>query len=475
MLLKHYFLEKIAHSSYILAGKQTCAVIDPRRDVDIYINEARDLGVTITHILETHLHADFVSGHMDLAAKTGAKIYAPKSGNCQFEHIPLAEGDSINIEDMRLDVLETPGHTPEHVVYVVTDKSRGGSPLGAFVGDVLFVGDVGRPDLFPDIASDLAGKLFDSLHDKLLKLPDYCEVYPAHGAGSLCGRSMVAKWTSTIGYERRYNSSLQIKDKTDFILSLTSNMPPAPDHFSRCSDINRKGPTLISKLPVLEELRPIDFIKKMQDRGSVVLDVRNYAAFAGFHIPGTWHMDLKGNFPTFAGWVMPIDRDILLVADSYQEAVSASLWARRVGLDRIVAYLNGGMVSWANDGYQIDHIHLISTENLYKRISDSTQPLMLVDVRMPLEFADTHIEGATNIPAPDLRSRYKELHQDKPTYLICSTGNRSSLAASILKQHGFKEVYNVAGGMTGYSAAGHIKQCNVCINPHGPRYTPIPL
>jgi len=475
MLLKHYFLEKIAHSSYILAGKQTCAVIDPRRDVDIYINEARDLGVTITHILETHLHADFVSGHMDLAAKTGAKIYAPKSGNCQFEHVPLAEGDSINIEDMRLDVLETPGHTPEHVVYVVTDKSRGGSPLGAFVGDVLFVGDVGRPDLFPDIASDLGGKLFDSLHDKLLKLPDYCEVYPAHGAGSLCGRSMGAKWTSTIGYERRYNSSLQIKDKTDFIRSLTSNMPPAPDHFSRCSDINRNGPTLISKLPVLEELRPIDFIKRMQDRGSVVLDVRNYAAFAGFHIPGAWHLDLKGNFPTFAGWVMPTDRDILLVADSYQEALSASLWSRRVGLDRIAAYLNGGMVSWANDGYQVDHIHLISTGNLYKRISDSTQPLMLVDVRMPLEFADTHIEGATNIPAPDLRSRYKELHQDKPTYLICSTGNRSSLAASILKQHGFKEVYNVAGGMTGYSAAGHIKQCNVCINPHGPRYKPIPL
>ena len=475
MLLKHYFLEKIAHSSYILAGKKTCAVIDPRRDVDIYINEARDLGVTITHILETHLHADFVSGHMDLAAKTGAKIYAPKSGYCKFEHVPVSEGDTINIEDMRLDVLETPGHTPEHVVYVVTDKSRGDSPIGVFVGDVLFVGDVGRPDLFPDIANDLAGKLFDSLHGKLLKLPDHCEVYPAHGAGSLCGRSMGAKWTSTIGYERLYNSSLQIKDKNEFIRSLTSNMPPAPDHFSRCSDINRNGPVLLSKLPPMEELRPINFINRMEEANSVVLDVRNYATFAGFHIHGSWHLDLKGNFPTFAGWVMPTDKDILLVIDSYQEAVTASLWARRVGVDRIVAYLNGGVTTWANDGYQIDHVHLISTENLYQRITNGTQPLILVDVRTPLEFADTHIKGAINIQVPELRSRHKELHRDKPVYLICSTGNRSSLAASILKQHGFKQVYNVAGGMTGYSAAGHIKQCNVCINPHGPRLTNISL
>ena len=469
MLLKHYFLEKIAHSSYILAGKQTCAVIDPRRDVDIYINEARELGVTITHILETHLHADFISGHMDLAARTGAKIYAPKSAKCKFEYVAVSEGDSISIEDMRLDVLETPGHTPEHIVYVVNDKSRGDSPVGAFVGDILFVGDVGRPDLFPDIANELAGKLYDSLHGKLLKLPDYCEVYPAHGAGSLCGRSMGAKWTSTIGYERRHNPSLQIKDKGEFISSLTTNMPPAPDHFSRCSDINRNGPVLLSTLPILEELRPISFLNKINQSACVVLDVRNYAAFAGFHIPGSINLDLKGNFPTFAGWIMPIDRNILLVADSYQEAVTANLWARRVGVDRVVAYLNGGMTTWATDGYQVDQINIVSTENLYLRMTDGSHPLTLVDVRSPLEFADTHIKGAVNIPAPELRTRYNELRPENPAYLICSTGNRSSLAASILKQHGFKDVYNVAGGMTGYSAAGHIKECHICNNPHGPR------
>ncbi len=210
MRLKHFFINKIAHSSYLLVGNDTCAVIDPQRDVDLYINEARTLGVDITHIFQTHLHADFISGHMDLAEKTRAKIYAPKSANCTFEHIGLSEGDTVEIENMLLNVIETPGHTPEHVCYVVVDRSRGESPIGVFVGDTLFVGDVGRPDLFPDMAVELAGKLFHSLHDKLMKLPDYCEVYPAHGAGSLCGRAMGAKWVTTIGYERKFNPALQI-------------------------------------------------------------------------------------------------------------------------------------------------------------------------------------------------------------------------------------------------------------------------
>ncbi len=457
MLLKHYFLEKIAHSSYILAGSKSCAVIDPRRDADIYINEARQMGVRITHILETHLHADFISGHMDLAAKTGAKIYAPKSGKCKFEHVAVSEGDSFIIEDMKLEVLETPGHTPEHIVYVVTDKSRGDSPIGAFVGDVMFVGDVGRPDLFPDIAEELAGKLYHSLHDKLLKLPDYCEIYPAHGAGSLCGRSMGAKWTSTIGYERRYNPSLQIKDKNKFIQSLTSNMPPAPDHFSRCSDINRKGPAMLSSLHGMEELTAPEFKKRMQAKNCLVLDTRNYAAFAGFHIPGAWHIDLGGNFPTFAGWVLPPDSDILIVADSYQDAANARLWMQRVGMDRTAAHLAGGMQGWINSGYQTGTVGLISAEYLYQLVNKDKKSFTLVDVRAPLEYETAHIEGSVNIPAPDLRFRSDEIKKDKPVYLICSTGNRSSLAASILKQKGFDEVHHVPGGMTGYSAAGYIK------------------
>ncbi|MBN1906906.1 MAG: MBL fold metallo-hydrolase [Deltaproteobacteria bacterium] len=457
MLLKHFFLEKIAHSSYILAGSKSCAVIDPRRDSELYINEARQMGVRITHILETHLHADFISGHMDLTAKTGAKIYAPKSGKCRFEHVALSEGDSFIIEDMKLDVLETPGHTPEHIVYVVTDQSRGASPIGAFLGDTMFVGDVGRPDLFPDIAEELAGKLYHSLHDKLLKLPDYCEIYPAHGAGSLCGRAMGAKWTSTIGYERVYNPSLKIKDKNEFIKSLTSNMPPAPDHFSRCSDINRKGPEMLSRLPGMEELTAPEFKERMKAKDCLVLDTRNYAAFAGFHIPGAWHLDIGGNFPTFAGWVIPPDKDILIVADTYQDAANARLWMQRVGIDRTAACLSGGMQDWINNGYQTGNIGLISAEYLHEHVNKEKKSFTLVDVRAPLEYETSHIEGSVNIPAPHLRFRSNEIKKDKPVYLICSTGNRSSLAASILKQKGFDEVHHVPGGMTGYSAAGYIK------------------
>ncbi len=469
MLLKHFFVEKIAHSSYILAGRETCAVVDPQRDVDVYIDAARDLGVVITHILETHLHADFISGHMDLAQKTGATIYAPKSGACTFDHVALVEGDVIEIESMRLEVLETPGHTPEHICYVVTDTARGDTPIGAFVGDVLFVGDVGRPDLFPNRAEELADKLYHSLHDKLLQLPDSCEVYPAHAAGSLCGRSMAAKYQTTIGYERHYNAALQIEDKAEFIRSLTSDMPPAPDHFSRCSDINRQGPALIADLPALEELRTSQFNARLEDPNVIVLDVRGYAAFAGLHVPQAWHIDLAGNFPTFSGWVLPTDRDILLVADDYDDARQANLWARRVGIDRIVGYLGGGMSAWAAAGQKIEDIHVISTEDLHDMVTGSDS-IVLVDVRAPGEFEDSHIGGAINIPAPDLRSRYNELHPEKPTVLICSSGNRSSLAGSILKQYGFHEVHSVAGGMMGYSAAGYAKQCAVCENPHGSRY-----
>jgi len=469
MLLKHFFTGKIAHSSYILAGKNSCAVIDPQRDVDLYITEARALGVDITHILQTHLHADFISGHMDLAQKTGAKIYVAQSAQCAFDHVPLSEGDTIALEDMVLKVLETPGHTPEHLSYVVIDKSRSDSPIGVFVGDTLFVGDVGRPDLFPDIAQELAGRLYHSLHDKLLQLPDYVEVYPAHGAGSLCGRAMGAKWTSTIGYERKFNTTLQIKDKSAFVKSLTENMPPAPDHFSRCSDINRKGPARIDEFLAVEELSTSQFKERMSNPGVLVLDTRSYHAYAGQHIPGAWHLDLNGNFPTFAGWVLPTDKDVLLVADDYNTALEAVTWARRVGVDRIVGYLDSGMVAWALAGLKTRSIKLLSAEDLHDMIAGDFD-FVLLDVRAPLEYEDNHIKGAINIPVADLRTRYNELNRDKTTVLICSSGNRSSLGASILEQHGFKDVYNIAGGMTGYSAAGYTRDCRACVNPHGSRF-----
>jgi hydroxyacylglutathione hydrolase len=469
MLLKHFFVEKIAHSSYLLAGQKSCVIIDPQRDIDIYLREARQKGFQITHILQTHLHADFISGHMDLAKQTGANIYIAKSAECKFEHVPLVEGDVITFENLHLRVLETPGHTPEHLSFVVTDHNRGESPIGVFVGDTLFVGDVGRPDLFPNMAVELAGKLYHSLHEKLLKLPDHCEVYPAHGAGSLCGRSMGAKYLTTIGYERKYNPALQITDKDEFIKSLTEDMPSAPDHFSRCSEINRSAPARVNELPQLTRLSLEQFKEKMEADDAMILDTRHYLAFGGQHIQECWHLDLNGNFPTFAGWVLPIDKDILLIADDEEKAEQAVVWARRVGIDRIVGYLAGGMNSWLTSGLPTGRVEQLSAEGLHE-LMQGDENFTLVDVRARAEFAENHIRGAINIETADLRNADHLLDQDKATILICSSGNRSSLGTSILAQKGFNKLYNVSGGMSGYSAAGYTKECRVCANPHGSRF-----
>ena len=466
MLIQQFFVNGLSHISYLIGGSETCAIVDPRRDVQIYLDTAKAMGLKITHILETHLHADFISGHVDLAEKTGAKIYAPKAGKCQFEHIALSEGDSFKIGDMELKAFETPGHTPEHIVYVGADHSRGEDPATLFSGDTLFVGDVGRPDLFPGIAKELASKLYDSLQ-KLALLPDFCEVYPAHGAGSLCGRAMSAKRTSTIGYEKKYNYAFQTKDRSKFIQLLTTEMPEAPDHFSRCSDVNRKGPALVRNLPALVPLDPVWLSKKSREQNIVILDIRSYEAFGGQHIAGSYHIDFGGNFATFAGWILPPDVDILIVSESPEQAGDAVVWLRRVGLDRVIGYLDGGMYDWAKTGLPTEHVPQFSAEDLKNRIT-SGPAITLVDVRAKREYSSGHIEGSINIPAPDLRKRYKELDPKVPTVAICNTGHRSSLGASILKQHGFKDVMNLAGGMTGYNAAGYGPECPMCLAPHSP-------
>ena len=302
-----------------------------------------------------------------------------------------------------------------------------------------------------------------------MKLPDYCEVYPAHGAGSLCGRAMGAKYMTNIGYERRYNPALQIKNIDAFIKSLTEDMPPAPDHFSRCSDINRYGPVEVEDLPRLQELNIQQFKERIQDKNVQVLDSRNYLAYGSQHIPGAWHLDLNGNFPTFAGWVLPTDRDFLLVADDHHKAVESVVWARRTGVDRIVGYLDGGMSSWITGGLPTRDVRQISAEALHDMITGH-ENFTLLDVRALAEFTNSHIEGAVNIPVADLRTRSGELDKEQMIVLICSSGNRSSLGTSILEQHGFTRMMNVAGGMTGYSAAGYTKECKVCANPHGSRY-----
>ena len=470
MIVQQFFVNGLAHVSYLLGGAKTCAIIDPRRDIEIYLDMAKAMGLKITHVLETHLHADFVSGHLDLADKTGAKIYAPKSGKCAFDHIALSEGDTFELEDMEIGVLETPGHTPEHLCYVVKDHSRGEEPVALFSGDTLFVGDVGRPDLFPGIAKELASKLYDSLNGKLTHLPDFCEVYPAHGAGSLCGRALSAKRTSTIGYEKKYNYAFQIRDREKFIELLTTDMPEAPDHFSRCSDINRKGPTLVKNLPTLSPVDPASFSKRAKESNALILDTRSYEAFGGQHITGAYHLDFGMNFGTFAGWVLPPNKDILMVSENAEQAREAIVWLRRVGLDRVVGFLEGGMYEWAKAGFPAAHVSQMSAEELSKRMA-SGEALTLVDVRAKREYQTGHIDRTMNIPAPDLRKRYNELDPRIPTVVICNTGHRSSLGASILMRHGFTDVSNVAGGMTGFNAAGYGAECPMCVVPHGPAIT----
>lgn len=448
MRIKHCYMEKIAHSSYLLAGDSTCAVIDPSRDVDLYIREADALGLRITHVLETHLHADFVSGHVELAQRTGAAITLPKSAQASFPHVPVEEGDTFFLEDMKIQVWETPGHTPEHITYVVTDTSTSQEPVAAFVGDTLFVGDAGRPDLFPNRAEELARKLHHSLFEKLMKLPDYCEVYPAHGAGSLCGKAMGAKYTTTIGYERKYNPVLQEKDVDRFITMLTEDMPVAPDHFSRGSMLNAQGPKPLSQLPPLKKMNPKEFAATMASEDALVVDVRSYIAFGGLHIPGAYCLDATGNLPTFAGWVLPPDRNILLVAETTEKAHEAALWLYRVGLDRVVGFLDGGMHRWTAAGFPVANVEQVSVKEFLER-KDREHPI-LVDARDPLSYGEYHADGAVNIPSPELRTRYGELPKDRPIYVICNSGVRSSLGISLLLQKGYQNIRNIAGGTTAY-------------------------
>jgi len=470
MLVQQYYVDGIAHLSYVLGGKQACAIVDPRRDIDLYLAEAKKLGLKITHILETHLHADFVSGHMDLAKRTGATIYAPKTGKCTYDHVAVGDGSSFDLEDMHIEVLDTPGHTPDCVCYAVTDTSRGGEPAVCFTGDTLFVGDVGRPDLFPGMADELAAQLFDNLHNKLMKLPDSCLVYPAHGAGSLCGKAMGAMRVSCIGYERQFNKALGHPTLADFKAALLSGMPEAPDHFARCSDINRHGPALAADLAAPRPMSPAE-VQAAAQQGHIVLDVRTYAAFGGAHVPGAWNIDAAHNFSTFAGWLLPPDTPIVLVANTDDDVPLLATMLRRVGLDRVAGYLEGGMHPWIVGGMPIDHIPTLTIHEVHEQCEAGARPMTILDVRASGEWELSHIEGAVHMPLPATRSQFGQFDRDSLIALVCKSGARACTAGSILEKHGFGNLAVMAGGMTAWVAAGLAPECATCSLTHGPRVT----
>jgi len=452
MEFKQVYTPGLAHCSYVIGGKSACVVIDPAREVKQYIAIAKSWGLPIKGIIETHLHADFVSGHVELRELTGATIYITEKANAAFEHHALVDEEEFQIDTLLFKMLDTPGHTPESSVYVVADLERGTDPVLAFTGDTLMVGDAGRPDLFPDRKEELASKLYRSL-SRIEMLGDHIEVYPAHGAGSLCGKSLSSKLSSTIGTEKLQNAAMLKHPEEAFIKSFLKDMPEAPDHFSRCSELNRRGIMPVSKLKAPVAYSPKEFLELSQN-GYIVVDTRDQFAFGSAHIPGAYALSLKLNFATFSAWVLPPDQPILLVLEDKQDLPKILRALYSVGLDNVAGYLKGGMSAYATNGLVMARFESISAIEAKERYE--TGDLCLVDTRLKGEWDSGHIQGAIHIPAPDVRHKYLQLEGNMPLAFICNSGNRSLLAASLmLNSSKVKNVINVIGGMTAWSSLGY--------------------
>jgi glyoxylase-like metal-dependent hydrolase (beta-lactamase superfamily II)/rhodanese-related sulfurtransferase len=453
MYFKQFYLGCLAQASYLIGDGGEAAVVDPRRDVDEYIEEARRQGLTIRHVIETHLHADFVSGHRELAARTGAKIYFGARAGATFDHVPVHEGDEIEMGQVDLRFLETPGHTPESISIVVIDRAVSPEPQAVLTGDTLFIGDVGRPDLLGArmSAAELASLLYDSLREKLLKLPDATRVYPAHGAGSLCGRNISSETSSTIGEQRRFNYALQPMSREEFVRLVTADLPEAPAYFSRDVSINREGAADLASLPDPPALSP-EAVARLQSEGAAVLDTRTSAEYGTAHVPGSLHIGLSGQFASWSGSLLAPEGPIVLVAEDPERAREARTRLARVGLENIVGSLDGGVAAWEKSGRPLASTEQITVDELDRRLKDGA--LRVIDVRRPMEWQSGHIAEARHVPLNELPSRAGEIEKAEPLALVCAGGYRSSIATSVLERQGFRRLTNVVGGMTAWGTAG---------------------
>jgi glyoxylase-like metal-dependent hydrolase (beta-lactamase superfamily II)/rhodanese-related sulfurtransferase len=452
MYFKQFYLGCLAQASYMIGSKGVAAVVDPRRDVEAYLEEAEREGLKIRHVIETHLHADFVSGHRELAARTGAKIYFGAKAQAKFDCVAVKEGDEIAMGDVTLRFLETPGHTPESLSVLVIDREKSETPEAVLTGDTLFIGDVGRPDLLGSSmsAAELAGMLYDSLHEKLLKLPDSVAVYPAHGAGSLCGRNISSETSSTIGQQRRFNYALQPMAREEFIKMMTTDLPEAPAYFSRDVKLNREGPGNLSELPKPPALGPAA-IEELRRSGAVILDTRPAAQYGTGHIPGSLNIGLGGQFASWAGALVAPEKPIVLITEDEDHVEEARTRLARVGLENVAGHLAGGLLAWHDANLPVTTTEQISVDELRHRL-DAGGPLQLVDVRRPGEWQAGHIPQAAHLPLNALGHRAAELDASRPVTAICAGGYRSSIATSLLELHGFR-VTNVIGGMTAWNNA----------------------
>jgi hydroxyacylglutathione hydrolase len=458
------FVPGLAIYSYMVGDEKSkqCAVIDPTRDVDEFLLIAKREGLRITHVLETHVHADFVSGSAELKARLGDEVQIVVSGLGGKEWTPpyadlvVADGDEISLGSVRLKAVHTPGHTYEHVAWALFDDTRSkDTPWLVFTGDFLFVGDVGRPDLLGEEArKKLAHQLYESVFDKLPILPDFTEVYPAHGAGSLCGKAIGSRSASSLGYERRFSVALQPKGEPEWVATLLKGMPIAPPYFRRMKKVNAEGPKVLGPEPLGQKRFTAKVIHDRVCEHCLVLDVRPKEAFAAAHIPGSINIPLGHNLPTWAGWVLPYDRPILIVPDDPADVPEVVTHLLRVGFDDVQGYLEGGLTEWETHGFELGRLETISVHELAARLDrEETRPFVL-DVRTDSEWEGGHIAGAHHIHGGTLEERYAEVPRDRPVAVVCGTGYRASIASSFLKREGYEDVANALGGMSAWKAAG---------------------
>lgn len=459
MFFKHIYEKGLAQASYLIGCQATkeAIVIDPKRDIDSYLEIAEQENLKITHITETHIHADFLSGTRELAAETGAKVYLSDEGGpdwqYQFEHIGLKDGDKIKVGNLILEVLHTPGHTPEHISFLLTDTPASDKPVMIFTGDFVFVGDIGRPDLLEKAAGIVgtqekgARQMFHSLK-RFKSLGDYIQVWPGHGAGSACGKALGAVPSSTIGYEKITNWGLNIDDEEEFVKTLLDGQPEPPKYFAMMKKLNKTGPKILGFIPRPGRLTIQQFQNHI-DNGTKIIDTRNKISFAGGHIPNSINIQDNSAFSTWAGWILDYDTPFVLIAseDRVTQLTKALI---RIGLDNITGYIND-IEKISNTGFELKTLNQISVHELRESLDDH----FILDVRGYNEYNASHIPGAENIHVGYILDNLEKLPSDKRIVVHCASGDRSAIAASLLQSAGFENVTNLTCGFSGWVQAGY--------------------
>src|SRR5690554_3711088 len=471
MFLKRFYDEKLAQASYLVGCPATgeALVVDANRDVQQYIDEAEAHGLRITHVTETHIHADFVSGSRELAARTGAKLYLSDEGGEDWKYafaeeagaVLVKDGDSFMVGNIRIDVMHTPGHTPEHISFVVTDTAGADRPMGVFTGDFVFVGDVGRADLL-EKAAGVAGTmvagaraLFHSLK-RFKELPDYIQIWPGHGAGSACGKALGAVPQSTLGYEKLFNWAFPIEDEEEFVRQVLAGQPEPPRYFAEMKRINKEGPRILGGFRRPERL-PGARITELMDAGELVVDTRLAPEFADGHVPGTIGIPLNRSFNTWAGWFVPYGRPFYLIVDEQQRPGAIDEAVRdlaMIGLDDVAGYFGAeALGAWTAAGRELQTTARMTVDELVRRMEAGD--VAVIDVRGRAEWEAGHIPAVPNIPLGYLVDRLEEIPRDRPVVLQCQSGGRSAIAAGLLQARGIERAINLEGGIVEWSRRGN--------------------